>query len=379
MIKVLHINSNYLTSKLHENLLDHMNSKSLSHTVFMPIKQEKKEEFLYKSKHTVYSPMTFKNIDKYFFVFKQKKILSKLKSIININEYNVIHAHTLFTDGNTAYELNKEYGVPYIVTVRGYTDIHNFLKKRINLRSKGRKILKNAEAVIFLSQANRTELLDNYIKNPLLKEEVMEKSQVIPNGIDEFWFEHEGNIKQLKNQNHIKCLYVGKLMKDKNVHGLIKALEKYNEIHSASLTIVGEDYEKKYAEELKESAPEFVQFVDKVQRENLIEIYRSHDLFLMPSFHETFGLVYPEAMSQGLPVVYTKNQGFDGHFPNGTVGYAVTATNPEEISEKISSVVENYQRLSQNALKEYTSFDWKLLSAQFEHIYRTVNKRTSNI
>ena len=29
----------------------------------------------------------------------------------------------------------------------------------------------------------------------------------------------------------------------------------------------------------------------------------------MPSKHETFGLVYAEAMTQGLPVIYTKNEG----------------------------------------------------------------------
>lgn len=40
----------------------------------------------------------------------------------------------------------------------------------------------------------------------------------------------------------------------------------------------------------------------------------------MPSHKETFGLVYAEAMSQGLPIIYTKNQGFDGQFPDGYVG-----------------------------------------------------------
>lgn len=33
----------------------------------------------------------------------------------------------------------------------------------------------------------------------------------------------------------------------------------------------------------------------------------------MPSFKETFGLVYAEALSRFIEVIYTKGQGFDGN------------------------------------------------------------------
>ena len=49
---------------------------------------------------------------------------------------------------------------------------------------------------------------------------------------------------------------------------------------------------------------------------------RSCSVFAMPSIFETFGLVYLEALSQNLPVVYTKGQGIDGMFDN-TVGIGV--------------------------------------------------------
>ena len=45
----------------------------------------------------------------------------------------------------------------------------------------------------------------------------------------------------------------------------------------------------------------------------------------MPSRYETFGLVYGEAMSQGLPIIYSKGQGVDGYFKEGTVGYGVVS------------------------------------------------------
>ena len=43
----------------------------------------------------------------------------------------------------------------------------------------------------------------------------------------------------------------------------------------------------------------------------------------MTSLGESFGLTYAEAMSQGVPVIYSKGQGFDGQFKEGVVGYHV--------------------------------------------------------
>ena len=42
----------------------------------------------------------------------------------------------------------------------------------------------------------------------------------------------------------------------------------------------------------------------------------------MPSITETFGLVYGEALSQGLLIIYTKGQGFDGQIKEKLAGYS---------------------------------------------------------
>lgn len=371
-MNVLHINSNYLTSRLHENLMDQIETKEIHNTVFMPIKKEKKSEFLYESKHKVLYPLTFTNRDKYIFTWKQNKIYKKLKSTVKLDCFDLTHAHTLFTDGNVAYNIKKNFDIPYIVTVRGYTDIHNFFKKRVNLRNKGRKILADASKIIFLSETNRKDLLKDYIKDDVLKENIISKSIILPNGIDDFWFENCGHPKTLDDTTPIKCLYVGKIMKDKNVHGLIESIRIFNQksTRKATLLIVGEDYEPDYAQYLKANAPNFVTFNAKVSRETLIDYYRNNDIFLMPSFHETFGLVYPEAMSQGLPVVYAKNQGFDGKFGEGEIGYAVKPKDPNDIADKISEIVNNYDAISKNALSGFKKFNWNQISKKYVELYK---------
>lgn len=41
-------------------------------------------------------------------------------------------------------------------------------------------------------------------------------------------------------------------------------------------------------------------------------MFAESDIFVMVSHSETFGLVYIEALSQGLPILYTRGQGIDG-------------------------------------------------------------------
>ena len=70
----------------------------------------------------------------------------------------------------------------------------------------------------------------------------------------------------------------------------------------------------------------------------------------MPSFTESFGLVYAEAMSQGLPVIYSKGQGFDNQFPEGMVGVHVSAYDAHDVAEGIEKVVNNFYQMTQNTV-----------------------------
>lgn len=371
MIKVLHINSNFLTSRLHENLLDRLETENIHNTVYMPIKSETEKNFLYESKHEVYHPVAFKDMDKYIFSYKQRKIIKKLHEILNAEKFDVMHAHTLFTDGNVAYELNRRYDIPYVVTVRGYTDIDSFFKLRVNLRRRGRQILKHASQIIFLSETNRSDLLTQYIHDETLKEEILNKSRIVPNGIDDYYFENQGEPKILDKNKPIRFIEVGKVMPLKNGLGSIEGINTFTKMTGleAELTFVGNIVDKNYAEKIKEAGGDLVTYHEPVPMEDLVEIYRQHDIFIMPSFSETFGLVYPEAMSQGLPVLYTKGQGFDGQYEDGHVGYPVFADNPHDIAKKIQLIVSNYDEISKNAVEAYKKFNWDNLSKNYISIY----------
>ena len=110
------------------------------------------------------------------------------------------------------------------------------------------------------------------------------------------------------------------------------------------------------------------QIFDKTK---LQEIYKANSIFAMPSIHETFGLVYVEALSQGLSVLYTKNEGIDGLFTE-PIGEVVMPTSTESIREALRKLLthpEDYQTLPE---ERFQTFQWTSIAQTYQNIYRQI-------
>lgn len=378
-MNILHICSYYPTSKLYSNLTSYLDRKGINNIVYIPIKDEK-ERNLYNVKFCNQSKLIysrcFSNLDRINFYNRQKKMYEKLTKIVD-NEKNIdlIHAHSLFTNGYMAYKLKKEKNISYIVAVRS-TDLELFFKKRIWLRKLGIEILRNASKIVFISESYRNRCIEKYIPNEL-KSEIYKKSFVIPNGIDDIWFENINAPKTLfkENSNYIKLIYVGQLIKRKNIEKCIFAVKELNNNgFKCKLDIVGRGplYNKIIKEELKNK--DIIKVHDFKSKEELINMYRQANIFIMPSRRETFGLVYVEAMTQGLPVIYSESEGFDRYFENGYVGFAVNNNDINDICQKVIKIKENYEEISKNCLKNIEKFKWENISDIYIDIYMNMVK-----
>ena len=122
-MKVLHINSNYDRTTLHQAMMNELDKLCENH-VFVPT-YDKYCGVIEVGSNVVVSEC-FKKNDRFLFYYKQRKIISEAERIFPIKQFDLIHAYTLFTDGNVAYELHKRYGIPYVVAVRS-TDVKAFL------------------------------------------------------------------------------------------------------------------------------------------------------------------------------------------------------------------------------------------------------------
>lgn len=364
-MKILHINSYLSGSSFYKNLYNKQRDSDLDIDVYVPVARStddsslKLEDYITLSKnHSKY--------DRLFFYAKHKKILEDVKEKYAIDEYSIIHAHSLFSNGYIAYKLKKDFGIPYIVAVRN-TDINLFFKKMILLRKLGVQILKEAKSVIFLSKPYRNFVIKKYIPNKL-KKEILDRSEVIPNGIDDFWFQNLGEPKPPFEKENLKLLYVGVLDKNKNLATTVKAIKILQERgFNIKFTIVGRIKDKSVYRSIKDLP--YVNYVIPKPKETLISIYRSNDIFVMPSVTETFGLVYAEAMSQGLPVIYSKGQGFDGQFNEGVVGYSVESSSAVEISNKVEDILANYVDISKNCVNKVDKFNWRKISEEYIQLY----------
>lgn len=94
-----------------------------------------------------------------------------------------------------------------------------------------------------------------------------------------------------------RFLYVGRLSPEKNIERLMTV---FRHLPQFTLTVVGQGplYEK-----LKNNCPVNVRLLGHVENQQLNTYYREHDIFVLPSLKEPWGLVVEEALYHGLPVV----------------------------------------------------------------------------
>jgi glycosyltransferase involved in cell wall biosynthesis len=373
-MKILHFNSYFSANNFYKNLYTKQLLLGSEIVVFLPISKRFKTQFEYGE--YVEICRCYGNVDRSLFFPKHLKILKRATEKYWNASYDIIHAHSLISNGFVAHGLSIKTGVPYIVAVRN-TDLNFFLKRYRFLRPLARRILEDAVKIVFLSPGYQKETIETLF--PLKKQpSIMMKSEIIPNGIDDFWLHDLANDRKVDfNNRNIQIVTVGQICRSKNITTVCKAVKLLQQKgYNISYTVIGKVIDDGILSEIL-TYP-FVKYVDHVTKDKLIDYYRDSDVFVLPSITETFGLVYAEAMSQGLPIIYTKDQGFDGQFEEGHVGYHVNPKKPSDIAGKIKLVLENYKQLSSNCISSVGKFDWKHIAEQYESVYIDILKQASD-
>lgn len=133
-----------------------------------------------------------------------------------------------------------------------------------------------------------------------------------------------------------KFICVARLVDVKNLELLI---EVFND-NGKPLTIVGKGpLEKK----LKSIAAPNITFAGFIENDKIGEVYQQHDIFILPSKSETWGLVVEEAIYWGLPVIVSDHVGsaFDMVETLHT-GEIFKYNSPTSLQDAIEKVENNY-------------------------------------
>ena len=379
--KVLHVCSN--RNPIYVNLWDELIENRIDLSVFhfsnkrvgMP------EPGSIYDKEYIDTSLPFSNIDRWFFFNKEKKVMRALKNRLSGKSFNMIHAHTLFSEGYLAYKLHKESGIPYIVAVRN-TDINVFFKYRKYLHGLGCEILKNADRIIFLTSVYEQKLFDKYIPKKF-RDELKSKIVIIPNGLDSLFLNNMAQPRSRVSENKLNVITVGMVNKNKNQTYICDQLEKYQKdnpniiVSYKNFGIIRFERDKKYAALLNKYP--FAERCEPKSHMELIEEYRKADIFALLSKTESFGIVYAEAISQGLPILYTKGEGFDTQFEDGVVGHAVDLSQNGDFVQKLESILKDYEGFSKRALEGASKFDWKKIGRRYSELYAEVIQANGGI
>ncbi len=366
-MKVLHICNCYMRSKVHVELYRKLEERQIEQIIYVPESDSfdpQTNAINSKIVKIVYSKL-LRPYHRILWRTKIKRIVNDIKNKIDIqDDLTCIHASTFFSDGAVALKLKEEYKIPIVLAVRG-TDVNLFLQIPV-FWPLLRKLVKNADKIVFITPCIQKKFIRSVALYDLI-DVVKNKSIIIPNGVNKYWIDNHSLIKP--SCQH-RIIYVGRMMKNKNIGILIESILKLKkDIPDIHLDLVGDGEEVHHIMDIIRDNKDTIDYHGKISdKSKLSEILRNNNLFVMISRKETFGLVYVEALSQGLNVLYTKNQGIDGLFSDD-IGERTSPNNINEICSKINMMLNHPERYRCLTIDEMSDFDWEHIASKYIKIY----------
>lgn len=203
---------------------------------------------------------------------------------------------------------------------------------------------------------------------------------VLPNGVDLKLISEIKPAGQDLSGNQISKIYdiifAGRLIKEKNVNVLIKAVSLLKkDFPEICCCIVGDGPERKGLEKLTLDlgVKENVKFEGFQEYRTLIGKIKASKVLVLPSSREGFGMVVIEAFACGVPVVTVKEKynAAQGLVSSGVDGFVVGLEEREiaKAVEKIIAKDSENRKASEAAFNKARKYDWDELLVKLEHSY----------
>jgi glycosyltransferase involved in cell wall biosynthesis len=275
----------------------------------------------------------------------------KLAKLFNEVRPDIIHSHTYYV--NTLGRLAaKLVGIPILIT-----HIHNVYSRHYT----GRNILIER----FLSRfTNKIICCSDAVRDFAVQVEKIKEDRLVTiyNGIDLAEVDASGDIDGLRRFMSIHAgtrviITVASLTEKKGHCYLLEAINLMMKQHeNVTSLIVGDgplraELEKRARELHIESSVNFCGI-----RNDIPDLLRMADVFVLPSLKEGLPLCVLEAMACALPVVATDVGGTHEALQNGINGLLVPARNPKALSEAIISLFDNPERLREMGERGYAIY-----------------------
>lgn len=302
---------------------------------------------------------------------------SKLVDMVKLYKIDVLHVHYAIPHAYAGYmakQMLAEDGInlPMITTLHG-TDItlvgnHPFYKSAVTFS------INKSDFVTSVSNSLRE---DTYRLFDLNKE-----IHVIPNFI-EINEEKEMDAvticqrSVLAKENERIVTHISNFRKVKRIPDVVKVFYNLQKEVPSKLMMVGEGPEKAIAEKMCEELGISEKVIFFGNSNDINQILKYSDLFLLPSETESFGLAALEAMAFNVPVISSNSGGIPEVNEEGISGYLSNVGDTDNMSKNAIHILKDNQTLEQfktSAFEVAKKFDIKNILPLYEDLYEKALK-----
>lgn len=238
----------------------------------------------------------------------------------------LVHAHKLSVEGLIGERVADRLGVPLIVSVQGNSDVRIVGVKR-DLRPRWQRIWRGAAVVHPFAPwaAQQIEALLGPREGPILTLPCPTESDAIarPQLVGPLF-------RSAFNLRHFRL---------KNAEGLLKGVAiAARKAPDTQLEIIGGgDVEAfvKLTRLIGRIAPGRVRLLGARPHGEMQALFNGACAFAMPSWRESYGMVFAESLLAGTPCLYSQDRAIDGYFETGSVVLAANPAVPEEVGDAL--------------------------------------------
>ena len=291
------------------------------------------------------------------------------RKLFRNNHFDIIHAHTVLPDGHLASFLKKKYKIPYVVTIHG-ADLYYTARTTGLNKSHIYQSLKKSNGIGLVSQ----DLLKS-LKNLYQIPESFPACKVIYNGIkvyDEYPMVEWGG-----PETDFRILSIASLIRRKNLHIVFRALVDLRERYkNLKYYIIGDGWHKEFYLELSEKLGlnDIVCFLGPMPHKKAMSYLKESDVFILPSYNESWGIVYVESMHMGKVTIAGKGEGISEIIQHGINGFLTDPHDCESVKEILEAIISDNsmaKSIGERAKRDvWPRFSWHNNAKEYHRLYQ---------
>ncbi len=292
--------------------------------------------------------------------------------------YEAVHSH-YWLSGWAGQAAASTWRVPHVVTFHTLALIKMQSRagevEPARRQETERELMASASHIIAYSAHERDSMVRLYGADP-------GRILLIPSGVDLTMFrplDQQAVRDKLGINGEKVLLYVGRIEPLKGLELLIHATAQIDSEQAVRVLVVGGGLEHDpEVERMRDLArdleiAEVVDFVGRVDHEELPVYYNAADVCVVPSFYESFGLAALESMACGTPVVATRVGGLSTIVQHGRTGYLKPWRCPEAFAGSLEMIISNkglQQSMGLAARRRAEEMSWDAVAARVAEVYK---------